>query len=222
MLAITSQITRTQQAAPVFETLCVGIRSDILYRGNFMSVQSDQIVSDAIKDVNNGTQYYWASLGREPALLKWAHGIIDIKTVGTNEDNPICCFEYPILLAARKKYIYKQDVINIFEKLSKSFFKASSFETAWSKVWIDWPTCPILGRFWRPRPGDLVFFCARLGGELNHVVLSLGAGPTGAAEVISFGEGRVNKGLANVTKTTIDSLFQEGYTAVKFVSPPWH
>lgn len=185
-----------------------------------MSAQSNQIVIDAIADI--GTRYYWAPFMNAAALYSWATGDIPIHTVGANADNPICCFEYPMLLAARRGYLDQQGVRNIIGKLMDSGFNASSFATAWSKVWNDWPSFAFSKTYWRPRRGDLVFYSAAVGGDTNHVVLSLGPNAAGTVEVISFGEGLQNAAPALVTRTTVNALRQKGHTAVKFVSPPWY
>jgi hypothetical protein len=187
-----------------------------------MSARANQIALDAANDV--GTQYYWASFMNAGAMYDWATGGLALNLVGQSEDHAICCFEYPMLLAARRGYLSADDARKIIGALMDSGFNAESFETTWTKVWNDWPDFPFSGTYWRPRRGDLVFYRSNtgIGGDTNHVVLSLGPDNADNIEVISFGEGLQNPAQAAVTRSTVNGLRQQGHSAVKYVAPPWY
>ena len=185
-----------------------------------MSAQANQIAVDAAADV--GTEYFWAPFMNAASLYDWATGDLALDKVGKSKEHSICCFEYPMLLAARRGYLSKDGVKKIIGALMDSGFNASSFETTWTKVWNDWPNYPFSAPYWRPRRGDLVFYRSEMGGDTNHVVLSLGPNNANNIEVISLGEGLQDPAAAKVTRSTVDGLRQDGHTAVKYVAPPWY
>jgi cell wall-associated NlpC family hydrolase len=184
-----------------------------------MSAKSEQVAADALADV--ATNYHWAPFGGACSLYDWANGGTALGNVGSNAANAICCFEYPMLLAARRGYINQQGVQDIFTRIMKTNFSASSFATTWTKLWTDWPSFACSNTYWRPRRGDLVFY-ADQHGELNHVVIALGANAAGQIQVVSFGEGLAAPAQAAVNLTTVDALRQAGHISVRFVSPPWY
>ena len=194
-----------------------------------MSAKTDNVIQDAETEAGTATQYYWAPMISGQGFAGWACGQVAIGAVGTTAADAMCCFDYPMLLAARRGYLTMQNVMDIYAAIGKALSSSGGLSQAagifsyWGyklSVWKDWKTIP--GGVWRPRRGDLVFFSAPTGGDLNHVVLACGTTDTqGRAEVISFGEGLSTPQQATVTKTTVEQLKQAGHTAVKFTQPIW-
>ena len=177
-------------------------------------------IADDIEAMVGQTLYWGPTPG---ALYEWATAPnMDHIGIGQAEEAFINCFGLPMLLAVRRGFLSKPSVKRILgDTLRRGVEKATAFSSAWNKsVWTDWTAIP--GSAWRPSRGDLVFFENFVGGLLNHVAVSTGKiSFIGHSEVISFGERRDAIGQAQINKTSIELLQQEGHTSVRYLTPTW-
>ncbi len=182
------------------------------------------IIEHAERDAASGAQYYWAPFMMAGGISKWMENEISADAIGKSADAAICCFDYPLMLCIRYGYINVAAMDKIYGDLIKAGQNTSSGALSyWGyklSVWQDWPG--LGGGYWRPRKGDVVFFNAAVGGDLNHVVLACGSTDISKrAKVISFGERLEKPQQTTVNATTVEELKQAGHTAVKFTQPIW-
>jgi hypothetical protein len=187
------------------------------------------VVNDAGAEVGN--QYYWAAFGNAGGLVEWAYNGAPLGNVGTAANRAINCFDFILLLAARRGYVTPLQVQGVYgEVMNGNTEKGFASKTNWrglgwllsNWVWQDWPNPLWTGsNKWRPRPGDVVFLTEPGGG--NHVVLAEGPNPAGQVHVISFGEGLLAPAQAPVRRLTIAQLraAYPNVNRVSFVDPLW-
>jgi len=184
-----------------------------------MSIKGNQLSIDALTDV--GSEYYWQPFLVANGINNWVDGECQLNDVGTNEDNSICCFDYILMLAAKRGYVDKKAVKDLYGRIAGWGSAGAKGFGPNSSLWKDWPGFPFSKTYWRPPKGNIVFFESPFGGDLNHVVFSLGPNDINEIEVVSFGEELEAPTRTAVTRKTIAQLRQEGHTAVKFIKPFW-
>ncbi len=186
--------------------------------------RANTIIAHAEREAAANTQYYWAPFMTAAGILRWMEKEISANAIGKSADTAICCFDYPLMLCIRYGYLNSGDLNKIYGNLIKAERnKESGALSYWGyklSVWQDWAGFP--GGYWRPRRGDIVFFNAAVGGDLNHVVLACGAIDVhGRSKVVSFGERLEKPQKTTVSATTVEELKQAGHTTVKFTQPIW-
>jgi hypothetical protein len=184
-----------------------------------MSTKGNQLSLDAIAEVGN--EYYWEPFLMATGISNWYEGTCRLDEVGKSQKNSICCFDFILLLAAKRGYVTKQSVKELYGRIAGWGGAGAQGFGPDSSLWKDWPGFIFSSTYWRPPKGDVVFFESGTGGDLNHVVFSLGPNTNDAIEVVSFGEELEKPTKAAVTRKTIAQLRQEGHTAVKFLKPFW-
>lgn len=182
------------------------------------------IIEHAERDAATGAQYHWAPFMMAGGISRWIENDISADAIGKSADAAICCFDYPLMLCIQYGYIDAAGMNKIYGDLIKAKQdKTSGALSYWGyklSVWQDWPG--LGGGYWRPRKGDIVFFNAPVGGDLNHVVLACGSTDAlNRAKVISFGERLEKAQQTTVNATTVEELKQAGHTTVKFTQPIW-
>ncbi|HEX9983260.1 MAG TPA: hypothetical protein VGF69_08350 [Thermoanaerobaculia bacterium] len=190
-----------------------------------MSVKTDNVIQDAETEAALATQYWWAPFLTGAGMTGWACNTVTLGNVGTTAGDAMACFDYPLLLAARRGYVTQAQLLKLYQDLlGTTATQRAGLFSYWGyklSVWRDWKAIP--GSYWRPRRGDLVFFTAAgADGDINHVVLARGSTDVmGRAQVVSFGQSLSTPQSTAVNFSTVEQIKQAGHIAVKFTQPLW-
>jgi hypothetical protein len=190
-----------------------------------MSRQTD-VILDAEADALMARQYHWDPFPNTTGMDAWARNAIAVGAVGATGAASICCFDYTMLVAARRGYLSRAQLNGVYHSMIVGGRHDAGVMSYWGyrlSVWRDWSGVPF--SYWRPSRGDLVFFSSPIGGDYAHVALACGSNNfAGHAQVISFGEGMAAPGPCPVRRTTIEAirlLYGAAVTTVKFTTPLW-